>query len=132
VTHGILFGLAFVGVAVAVNRLLPDAGRRRAMMALLLVAAAAVYVGSSLGDLPGSAGVQTLGFLVFAGVALRGFDTAHLLAAGWLGHALWDLLHLAHVITAGVPEWYQVGCLVADPALAGYIMYALRRPAAAP
>jgi hypothetical protein len=127
VTHGILFGLAFVAVAVGLNLLLPDLRLRRAMMALLLGAAAAVYVGSSLGELPGSAGLQTLGFLVFGGVALRGLDSARILAAGWLGHAAWDLLHVADLIVAGAPEWYQVGCLVADPLVAGYILYALRR-----
>jgi hypothetical protein len=127
VTHGVLFGLAFVVVAVGLNLLLPDLRLRRGMMALLLGAAAAAYVGSSLGELPGSAGLQTFGFLVFAGVALRGLDSARFLAAGWLGHAAWDLLHLAGVLVAGAPEWYQVGCLVADPALAVYILFVLRR-----
>jgi hypothetical protein len=127
VTYGILFGLAFVVVAIGVNLLLPDRRMRRAMMALLLGAAAAVYVGSSLGELPGSAGLQTLGFLLFGAVALRGFDSARILTAGWLGHAVWDLLHLADVLVAGAPHWYQVGCLVADPLLAMYILYVLRR-----
>jgi hypothetical protein len=127
VTHGILFGLAFVAVAVGLNLLLPDLRLRRAMMALLLGAAAAVYVGSSLGELPGSAGLQTVGLLLFGGVALWGWDSARILAAGWLGHAVWDLMHLVDLLVAGAPSWYQVGCLVADPLVAGYILYALRR-----
>jgi hypothetical protein len=127
VLPGILFGLAFVAAVVGINRLLPTGQLRLAMLAILLAAAAAVYVGSSLGALPGSAAVQSAGLVLFGGVALRGLNSASILAAGWLGHSLWDLLHLTDILVAGTPPWYQVGCLIADPLLAGYLLYALGR-----
>lgn len=127
VLPGIMFGLAFVAIAVTVNRLLPSSQLRHAMLAILLSAAAAVYVGSSLAPQIGSAVIQTIAFVLFTAVALLGWSSAAVRAAGWLGHAVWDLLHLTDMVTAGTQEWYEIACLTADPLLAAYLLYALRR-----
>lgn len=124
---GIIFGLAFVAIALAVNRLLPNSQLRHAMLAILLSAAAAVYVGSSLAPQAGSAAIQTIAFVFFTAVALLGWSSAPILAAGWLGHSVWDALHVAGVLAAGAPQWYEIACLIADPLLAAYLLYALRR-----
>lgn len=124
---GIVFGLAFVAIALAVNQRLPTRRQlRHAMLAILLSAAAAIYVGSNLPPQTGSAATQTIAFVAFTAVALLGWSSAPILAAGWLGHSVWDFLHLAGVLAAGTPQWYEIACLTADPLLAAFLLFALR------
>jgi hypothetical protein len=117
---GVLFGMGFAAVAVGASLLLGRV-RGRAALALLLAAAAAVYVGATLGEQPGSAAVATGAFVVFGALALRGLEDARVLAWGWLAHAVWDLLHVIGLLDSGAPAWYEIGCLVADPLIAGYL-----------
>lgn len=122
--NGILFGLAFAIVAVGVAKLLP-APRKTPFLALLLAAAAAVYVGGAIA-LDAAPTFQTLGFAAFLYAALAGWQRPIVLAAGWLAHAVWDVGHLAGMQSV-LPVWYEVGCVVADPLIAVYLVWLARR-----
>lgn len=124
---GVLFGAGFAALVVALALIL-GRDRELPLFAVVLGAAAAVYVGAALSVPGGSAGIETAGFVVFAGLAAWGWDRAGILAWGWLAHAAWDLLHLGGALTSPLPEWYEVACLVADPLLAAYLLYRVRSP----
>lgn len=68
-------------------------------------------------------GTQTVGLVGFSALALRALflDPAvghYVVAAGWIGHAIWDIAHhrdLNHHRAAGVvPRWYAESCFVLD------------------
>lgn len=93
------------------------ARKRPWLFAAGLVIAAAIYVVFALvdGDVLHAMG-ETCGVLLFAAIALGGLRwSPYLLAAGWLGHAAWDLL--AHP----APWWYPALCIGFDVLVAGFI-----------
>lgn len=68
---------------------------------------------------------QTAGVLAFAGIAIAAvaadLDTArYVLAAGWIAHAAWDLVHHHH--DRVVPRWYAEACMVVDLCLATLLL----------
>ena len=70
--------------------------------------------------------LQAAGLAVFAGIsllaaALVGQDTgAYVLAAGLVGHGVWDAFH--HRANAVVWRWYAEACLVFDVLLAAAVL----------
>ncbi len=91
------------------------AGRRRRVLAVGLMVAALVYVPFALaaGDM-GQLAVELAGVAVFAVPAFLGVrGSSRALAAGWVGHVLWDVgLHM--VGPAYGPEWYAALCIGFD------------------
>ncbi len=94
---------------------------------LLLPGLALAYLifGAARGKLrrPGVARLQTAGLLGFGALALLALflDPAvghYVVAAGWLGHAMWDVAHhrdlAQHRATGVVPRWYAELCFVVD------------------
>ena len=68
---------------------------------------------------------QTVAVLGFGAVAIGAvavdLDVArHVLAAGWLAHAAWDVAH--HRLGRVVPRWYAETCLVADLTIAAALL----------
>ena len=66
-------------------------------------------------------GAQTGAVLAFGAVAMAAVvvapDAARIvLAAGWLAHAAWDVVH--HRADRVVPRWYAETCMTADVLLA--------------
>ncbi len=64
---------------------------------------------------------QVLGVVVFGAatvIAVRSDEpvAAYILAAGWLGHATWDVVHF-HADRV-VPRWWSLWCVVLDVLLA--------------
>jgi hypothetical protein len=118
--------LGVVGTAVSLAVLAPLPGRVQTWMcAWGVLVAAVVYLtwGTARGHLAarGWLTLQTaavLGFGALAvGAAAAGPDTARfVLAAGWLTHAAWDVIH--HVADRVVPRWYAETCLVYDVIIA--------------
>ncbi|MDI6102446.1 hypothetical protein QLQ12_27885 [Actinoplanes sp. NEAU-A12] len=83
--------------------------------ALLVVAAAVGGAGLLRRAGRAETAVQLVGLLVFGGVAVLALHTGPelarvLVAAGWLSHGLWDLLHLRRrgVVPAAYAEWCAV------------------------
>jgi len=107
VALGVVLAVAYAGIARRGSE-----SRERRILALGLLVAAAVYVGS------------TVGF--FLGIAAAGIHWGSgWLAAGWTVHVVWD--GLLHYITPGVaPAWYALLCLGFDLTVAAALL--ARRP----
>ena len=87
--------------------------------------AAVIYLtwGTARGDLgerrwltAQTAAVLGFGAVAIAAVAVDPATARYVLAAGWLAHATWDVIH--HRAGRVVPRWYAETCLTADLLLA--------------
>ena len=58
--------------------------------------------------------VESIGIVVFGGTAVAGYiRRPWLIGAGIIAHGIgWDLWH--HARSGYVPDWYSLGCLIAD------------------
>ncbi|MGY1631038.1 hypothetical protein ACI784_04905 [Geodermatophilus sp. SYSU D01186] len=91
--------------------------------------AAVIYLawGTARGDLTDrrlltaqTTAVLALGAIAMAAVTVDVATARYVLAAGWIAHAAWDVVH--HRIGRAVPRWYAETCLVADPILAAALL----------
>ncbi len=104
--------------------------------ALLLVLTAGVYIGFALAhESTTGSGLDValgVGFLVLASVAISQSPrrALTLLAVGFAGHAVVDLLHGARVLPAeALPNWYATACAIYDVAIAAVCYLPIvRRP----
>jgi hypothetical protein len=122
-----VFLAAIGGIATSVSiALLRLSGMRgssaeRALLALFLGAMPFVYVASWLvSPEPGWLGIELVGVMIFVPLAVLGATrSAWFLAGGIAAHGLlWDVWH--HGRTSFVPDWYTIGCLVADVGIGLY------------
>jgi hypothetical protein len=67
-----------------------------------------------------TAAVLGFGAVAIAAVAVDPAAARYVLAAGWLAHAAWDVVH--HRTGRVVPRWYAETCLVADLLLATVLL----------
>ncbi|MGK5114971.1 hypothetical protein [Geodermatophilus sp. CPCC 205506] len=118
-----------LGAVAAVNSLvlvarLPEAAQAW-ISAWCVLLAAVIYLtwGTARGDLADrrlltaqTAAVLGFGAVAIAAVAVDPAAARYVLAAGWLAHATWDVVH--HRIGRVAPRWYAETCLVADLVLA--------------
>ena len=90
-----------------------------------MLLAAVIYLtwGTARGDLGNrrlltaqTAAVLGFGAVAMTAVAVDVDAARYVLAAGWLAHAAWDVVH--HRIGRVVPRWYAETCLVADLTIA--------------
>jgi hypothetical protein len=77
---------------------------------------------------PGLLRAQTAAVMTFGAIAIAAGAVDHrlgvcILAAGWLGHAAWDVAH--HRMNAVVPRWYAETCLVSDLLVAAGLLASL-------
>ena len=91
--------------------------------------AAVIYLtwGTARGDLRDgrwlsaqTAAVLGFGAVAITAVAVDPATARYVLAAGWLAHATWDLVH--HRAGRVVPRWYAETCLIADLLLATVLL----------
>ena len=94
-------------------------------VAILALATAVALVGLRRRAVRGEVGLQLAGLVLFGGLALVGLTVApeaarYVLAAGWLGHGIWDLVHLRRdaVVSRSYAEW----CLVLDILIAAELL----------
>ena len=94
-----------------------------------VLTAAVIYLtwGTARGDLTARRWLtlETVGVLSFAALAIAATATdpasaRYVLAAGWLGHAAWDLVH--HHADRVVPRWYAELCMVCDLVVAASLI----------
>lgn len=124
--YAVIGALAATGaIALTSRRLAPRA--EQVAYGILLVPIAAFYLAFEAQLGPGAgAGSELLPVLAFAALGLAGMRVAPLLALGYLGHGIWDLLHeiLMHQERLGsftaIPLAYGVFCAVFDCMIAGY------------
>ena len=135
--------LALLRLSLAASRADPSAADRLVaelrlaqFAALILVLTAGVYVGFALahGASAGS-GIDValaVWFLVLASVAITQ-EPGHaltILALGFAGHAMLDLLHGAGTLPSNaLPNWYSTACAIYDVGIAGVCYLPMvRRP----
>jgi hypothetical protein len=95
------------------------------LLAILLGMIASVYLGYALNDGRLRAfQVEYVGMVAFAALATMALarNSALLLALGYLGHGLWDLLHHRHGVEVRMPWWYVPVCLGYDTVVAIYVL----------
>ena len=122
-----------LGVVAAVNSLVLLARFPSAVQlwvsAWCVLLAAVIYLtwGTARGDLGDrrlltaqTAAVLGFGAVAMAAVAVDPAAARYVLAAGWLAHAAWDVVH--HRLGRVVPRWYAETCLVADLTLATVLL----------
>jgi hypothetical protein len=120
---GAVLGAGFVALARRTGR------SELAWLAAGLIAAALLYplmglLAHGLGEMR----VELFGVVLFGALAGLGLALSPwLLAAGWLLHAVWDLLLPWVADTGYVPPWYGAACLGFDLAVAAALVaHALR------
>jgi hypothetical protein len=124
---------AALGVVAAVNSLVLLARFPTPVQvwvsAFCVLLAAVIYLtwGTARGDLGDrrlltaqTAAVLGFGAIALAAVAVDPAAARYVLAAGWLTHATWDIVH--HRLGRVVPRWYAETCLVADLTLAAALL----------
>lgn len=101
---GIVLGLAFV---LLVHSVPPQPARQ--LIALSLAFLACVYCGALLAQsVPGHvvALELTVALAVFACAAVGLRASTSVLAAGWVLHGIWDLLHVSETVPTRVDRWF--------------------------
>jgi hypothetical protein len=95
------------------------------LLAILLGMIASVYLGYALADGRLRAfQVEYVGMVAFAALATVSLaqGSAVLLALGYLGHGLWDLVHHRREVEVRMPWWYVPVCLGYDTVVAIYVL----------
>ena len=124
---GTLLGFGFVHL---VRR--NEVDRQRYWFAAGLLIAAAIYAAFSMNAGPGMwVIVELAGVGLFGGLAVAGYrKSALILAAGWILHVGWDVMHEVSEQIRFVPEWYPALCVSFDVVVGVYLVFAWRRQAA--
>lgn len=118
----------FAGLALGVEGLLdiqPWSPSDRTTWILPVFALAYLIFGAARGQLrrPGVLTLQTAGLFAFGAIALLALflDPVvghYVVAAGWFGHAIWDIAHhpdlTHHRANKVVPRWWVESCFVID------------------
>ncbi|HET8717926.1 MAG TPA: hypothetical protein VFM50_09260 [Nocardioidaceae bacterium] len=124
----VLLGVLAVSASLALLSPFPERVQTGVSAWCVLLAAVFYLVwGTARGDLAARRWLtaQTAGVLGFAAVAVVAAATdpavaRYVLAAGWLAHAGWDLVH--HHADRVVPRWYAELCLICDVLIAGALL----------
>ena len=117
-------GVIFAGVTLIIPSLL-SRDTAFGLLAILLGMIASVYLGYALNDGRVRAfQVEYVGMVAFAALATIALarDSAVLLALGYLGHGLWDLIHHRRGVEVRMPWWYVPLCLSYDTVVAIYVL----------
>ena len=116
-------GIVVALVAAALGR---AAGfdRDRAFYATVLIVTASYYVlFAVMADSSRAVIAETIVMVLFVAVAVAGFRLKRwMIAAGFVAHAGFDLIHGGVVNNPGVPSWWPAFCLSFDVVLAGVLI----------
>lgn len=113
-----------LAVLTGVVALLLDDAVAFAGLAVLLGLIAGAYLGFAAADGRIRAfATESVGIAVTVALALLALalEAPALLAAGYVGHGLWDLLHHPRALDTVVPSWYPPFCLAYDVVVAVYV-----------
>lgn len=119
-------GIALGGVELANPGPFDPTGPRAWILPLLALAYLVFAVVQSRPRRPSVLWLQAIGFFTFTAVALTGLIVdpgvgRYVIAAGWLGHAVWDLAHRDGRV---VPRWYVEFCVPVDVLIACSLLIA--------
>jgi hypothetical protein len=119
-----LGGVVLGAVTLIVPSLLPST-EAFGFLAIWLGVTAAIYLGFALQDgRTRPLATEVAGLVLFAAVATVALarTAAGLLAVGYLGHVVWDLVHHRRGIDTAMPWWWVPGCLGYDVLVGAYIL----------
>jgi hypothetical protein len=121
-TYQAALAMVVTVAALLVLRAIGPRGARveRIVLAVFLGSMPLVYITTWLvAGAGGSIGVEIAGLLFYATVAIIGATRdPRALVIGIAAHGLWDLAHYRR--SAFMPDWYALGCAVADAGVAIY------------
>jgi hypothetical protein len=105
--------------------------RERSFYATVLIVVASYYIlFAAIAESHHAIHVEVLGVLVFTFIAVVGYQRdSRYIAAGLIGHGLFDFVHHRFVSNPGVPVWWPGFCLGFDVAVGAWLFFALRRTA---
>lgn len=120
----LIAGLVFGGLTLLIPAVL-DRNDAFGFLAILLGMLGAVYLGFALVD-----GrfrefqAEYIGVVLFTALATLALatDESAVLAAGYLGHAIWDGMHHPRGIPTAIPGWYVPLCLGFDVVVGAYVL----------
>ena len=121
-----LIGIA-LALAVAGFAGLTGLDRERGFYPTVLVVIASYYdLFAVMGGAMPVLGVETLGLVAYAAVAVIGFRTSlWVVVAGMAAHAALDTVHAALIANFGAPAWWPPFCLSFDLTLAVWLGWRL-------
>lgn len=123
--------LAGLALASAVATFATFAGfdRDRSFYPTVLIVIASYYdLFAVMGGNGADAVAETLGFGLFAAMALLGFRFGlWIVVAGLAGHGVFDLIHRSMITDPGVPPWWPIFCMSYDVVAAAWLAFLLRR-----
>jgi len=105
--------------------------RDRAFYPTLLIVVALYYVlFAAMTGSPRTVLIESLAMAGFATVAVRGFKSSEwIVAAGLVGHGVFDGFHPYLVDNPGVPVWWPAFCAAYDIGAGGVLAWFIRRRA---
>lgn len=120
---------AGLGLAVGAFATVVGFDRGRAFYPVVLVVIASYYdLFAVLGGSMPALGIETLGLVAFAAVAVLGFRTnLWWVVAALTAHGIQDLFHASLVDNPGVPPWWPAFCMTFDLAAAAWLAARLIR-----
>lgn len=124
----LLAGVFWAGVTVGVSILYLTPRQSVELHALVLVLAASIYLGAALSENAAREVQQERAqAAVFYAFTLAGlWVSPGWLAAGYVLHVVWDLLHHPEHVRTKIVDWVPPLCLTYDLIVAVYIFVALR------
>lgn len=112
-------GLALAAITYGVVDRLLTGRQGSELLAAILVAAGAIYVGAALAQggrrLVRLESLVGIGFVAYALLTL--WYSPKLLGAGYIAHGFWDLLHHPYRVGARAGKWFPPFCLAYDVAI---------------
>jgi hypothetical protein len=115
-----------VAVAVCVFGVLAGFDRDRVFYPTMVIVVGTYYIlFAAMGGSTSTLVTESLGAVVFAGLAVAGFKkNLWVAAAGLAGHGVFDFFHHALILNPGVPVWWPGFCMSFD-VLAGIFLAVL-------
>ena len=103
--------------------------RERAFYSTILVVVAHYYVlFAAVGDSMQALAIESIGLCLFAGVAVAGFRKhMWIVAAGLVGHGVFDVIHAQLIDNPGVPVWWPPFCMTFDVGAGLWVAWLTRR-----
>jgi hypothetical protein len=119
----------FLALASATIAALTGLDRERGFYVTMLMVVGSYYsLFAVMGGSSAALMAETLGLVLFAGLAVIGFRTSlWLVVAGLAAHGLFDAIHPHVIDNPGTPLWWPGICMSFDLAAAGCLLWRIKR-----
>ena len=123
-----------IALTVSAGARLVRLDRDRAFYPTVLMVVGSYYVlFAAMARSPRSILVECIGLAVFIAAAILGFKfNLWVVAAGLVGHGVFDFFHAGLIANPGVPAWWPSFCLSYDVVAGAFLAVLLTRPDPSP